>query len=307
MAVSDVLVHNYSPAGAIALDLDNDSLLRAFPKLILTTISCYGDSGPYAGRLGFDPMAQAVSGAMAVTGREGDPPLRSGVPWVDYSTGTSAALGTVGALYERQATGRGRHVECSLLDTAVSCIAPVLAEAVVLGKERPRLANRPPYLGPNDLYRCRDGWLYASTVTPRMWEALARLVGRDELLADARLETEQGRWEHRDTIDPAIAAWMAERGVDDALRLLTEHRIPCGPMRTTAEVHKDPQVVARELLPRVEVDGLGTTFACRTPFRSGDVDVGEVPGLGAHTDDLCRTLLDYDTARIETLRATGVL
>ena len=144
VARCDVLLHNFSPGAVRALGLTYEEVRRLKPDVIYTGISCYGADGPYANRRGFDPMARMSSGAAAVTGPEGHPPVRAGVPWADYATGLCATLGTVLALRHRDVTGEGQAVDCSLLKTAVSFMAPVIAEALVTGIERPRLGNRPP-------------------------------------------------------------------------------------------------------------------------------------------------------------------
>ena len=179
-----------------------------------------------------------MSGACALTGYEHEPPMRAAVPWVDYSTGLLAAFGTVLALRHRDATGEGQEVDCALLQTAVSYTSPMIAEALVTGRERPRIGNRMPYVGPTDLYRCRDGWVYIATVTDGMWKSLMNLIGRPELAAVPAHATDEGRFEARAVIDPHVEEWMAGRevrgcgcgdgGGPDSLRRLPEH---CGSAR----------------------------------------------------------------------------
>src|SRR5918999_6058416 len=138
VARCDVFVHNFAPAAARVFVLAYEDIRAIRPDVVYAAISCYGAAGPYASRVGFDPMAQMASGAAALTGEEGEPPLRAGVPWVDYSTGLAAALGIVASLRHRDATGEGQAVDCALLRTAVSYTAPMIAEAALAGQERPR-------------------------------------------------------------------------------------------------------------------------------------------------------------------------
>ncbi len=166
----DVLLHNFSPgcARGFRTDLWADSRDEAGRDLH-RHLRLWSQRGPQSGRGGFDPIIQARLAAAALVLLPARCPLRSGVPWVDYSTGLSAAFGTM-ALRHRDQSGEGQQVDCALLQTAVSFTAPMIAEALVTGRERPRLGNRAPYVGPSDLYACRDGYVYAAVITEQCGE-----------------------------------------------------------------------------------------------------------------------------------------
>src|SRR5215467_8818721 len=189
VAHADVFVHNFGPVAAGALGLSYDDIRSMTPAVIYVGISFAGSDGPHANRTGFDMMAQMGSGAAAVTGFEGEPPLRAGVPWVDYSTGLSAVIGVLAALRQRDATGEGQVVDCALLQTALSFTAPIIAEAVAGGRERPRLGNQTAYTAPSNLYRCRDGHVYVAAVTSSAWRSLAATIGHPELAGASELRT----------------------------------------------------------------------------------------------------------------------
>jgi len=162
--ISDVVIHNFSPYAAELIGLTYEQLTVYKKDIILAAVSCYGSDGPYANRVGFDPIAQAMSGAMSITGYPQGDPLRSQVPWVDYSTALANAVGTLLALRHRDKTGVGQMVDLSLLGTAVSFMGPIIAEAEVLGRLRPMVGNRGCYIGPSDLFQCRDDQLFSPTV-----------------------------------------------------------------------------------------------------------------------------------------------
>lgn len=246
---SDVFLHNFTPSTAEHRKLAYEDIRSIRHDIIYAAISCYGSAGPLRARGGFDPIAQVCSGAASLTGSERDPPLRSGVPWVDYSTGLCAAFGILAALRHRDATGEGQAVDCALLQTAVSFTAPMIAEAVIAQRERPRLGNRGPYLGPTDLYRCRGGYVYVATVTESMWRSLLRLIGHPELADLPDLRTDLQRFENRELIDPLVQQWMERLTVAEAVSALETAHLPCGIYRTTAEVPDDPQVRACGMLP----------------------------------------------------------
>ena len=275
----DVFLHNFSPGAVRVFGLGYDDVRAMREDVIYAGISCYGSTGPYATRSGFDQIAQVMSGACALTGYEHEPPMRSAVPWVDYSTGLLAAFGTVLALRHRDATGEGQEVDCALLQTAVSYTSPMIGEALVTGRERPRIANRMPYVGPTDLYRCRDGWVYIATVTDGMWKSLMDLIGRPDLAAVPAHSTDEGRFEARAEIDCHVEEWMADREVADVVAEMERARIPCGVYRTTAEVHADPHVQARAMLEWVDMEEPGME---RVPVSGVPVKLSATPGEVRH-------------------------
>ena len=312
VARSDVFLHNFSPSAVEAFALRYEDIRTLREDVIYASVSCYGSTGPYAMRSGFDQIAQIMSGACALTGYEHEPPMRSAVPWVDYSTGLLAAFGIVLALRHRDATGEGQEVDCALLQTAVSYTSPMIAEALVAGRERPRIANRMPYVGPTDLYRCRDGWVYIATVTDGMWRNLTDLIARPELAAVPAHATDEGRFEARAEIDPHVEAWMAERNVAEVVEAMESARIPCGVYRTTAEVHDDPHVVDRAMLEWVDMESPGME---RVPVSGVPVKLSASPGEvrhraprpGEHNEGCYRGLLGYAPERIDALRTAGFI
>lgn len=309
---ADVFLHNYSPDAAAAFKLTYDDIRAIKRDIVYTGISCYGNDGPYAHRTGFDPIAQVGSGAAALTGFEHEAPMRCGVPWVDYSTGLCAALGTLLALRHRDAVGDGQAVDCALLQTAVSYTAPMIAEAVVTGRERPRLGNRAAYLGPCDLYRCRDGYVYVAPVTRAAWCALAKLIGHAELTEAANLRTDQQLFEQRARIDPLVTRWMEQQTTDEALSALERVRVPCGVYRTTAQVADDPQVRARRMLEYVDLEEPGLP---PVPVAGVLVRLSKTPGavvrrpprVGEHNEEIYVQLLGYDRDRLAALATRGVV
>lgn len=312
VARCDVVLHNFAPAAATGLGLAYEELRGVRPDVVYAAISAYGARGPDAGRTAFDPVIQTVSGASAVTGYEGDRPIRAGVPWVDYSTGLSACVGILAALHHRQRTGEGQAVECALLATAVSYTAPIIAEATVAGRPRPRLGNQPAHIGVSNLYSCRDGQVYVVAVTTSAWRALAGIVGRQDLADDPELATPELRFEHRGRVDAAIEAWTRDRTVAEVASALTAARVPCGRLRTSDELADDPQVAANAMLPRVdlEVDGLAQVPASAAPVRLSRVPPprpSRPPRPGEHNDEVYGGLVGYGAERIDGLRRDGVI
>lgn len=312
VARCDVFLQNFSPGATQAMKLTYEDIRAIKSDIIYTGISCYGADGPYAHRSGFDPIAQVSSGAAALTGFDHEVPLRSGVPWVDYSTGLCAALGTVLALRHRDAVGEGQAVDCALLQTAVSYTAPMIAEAIVGGKERPRLGNRAAYIGPSDLYKCRDGYVYVTTATRGMWQSLMNTIGHPDLAEAPDLRTDEQRFEYRAQVDPLVERWMQQHTIKEAVAILDDARIPCGVYHTTAQVPDNPQVRARRMIEYLDLEspGLERVPVSGHPIRLSKSPVTEFsrpPRIGEHNREIYGGLLDYSDDRIADLQANGVI
>lgn len=312
IATADVVLHNFSPGAAERMGLGYADACRARPDIIYTAVSCYGGDGPYSRRVGFDPLAQTLSGAIGLNGFDDGPPVRSQLPWVDYSTGLAAAVGTLLALRHRDHTGEGQQVDCALLQTAVSFMAPFIAEATVFGRQRPRLGNRAPYVTSGDLYRCRDGWVYISTITDSMWRRLCRAVGQEDLLEDPGLANDLQRFENRDQIDPKIARWTQERSVEDVLLVMEENRIPCARALSPTEVPQDPQVVARRMLEYLDVGhpGMEELPVSGIPMhlsRSAGCVESPAPRVGEHNDEIYCGVAGFGKEELAELRRLAVV
>jgi len=309
----DILIHNYSPAAVEHLELTYEDVRRVRPDVIYAGISAFGLEGPAAGQTGFDPMAQMASGAAALTGPDrSSGPVRTGVPWVDHSTGLATAVGILAALRHRDATGQGQAVEAALLRTAVSFTTPMVSEAVVAKSERPRVHNRLPYVAPANLYPCLDGSVYIVALSCAMWTRLAELLGRPDLAEDPELATAEQRYERRDEIDGAIRRFTSARTAADVARLLGASHIPCAIERSPSEVPGDPQVQATGLLPTVDLEhpGLDAVPVSVAPFRLSAMKADpptRPPRPGEDNDVVYGALLGYCEDEIHALRVSGAI
>jgi crotonobetainyl-CoA:carnitine CoA-transferase CaiB-like acyl-CoA transferase len=305
---ADVLVHNFGPEAVSALGLSYEEVRARRPNMIYAAVSCFGPGGG----TGFDQMAQMGSGAGMLTGLETHPPMRAGVPWADYSTGLAAAVGVLAALRHRDATGEGQSVDCTLLQTAVSFTAPMVAEAMVAGMPRPRLGNQAAYLAPSNLYACQDGQVYLVAIMPGTWRALTEVIGHPELAAASELRTARQRFDHRGRLDRLIMAWTERRTVQEALGELSRARIPCGAQLAPAQVPEDEHVRAGGMLDYVdlEVPGLSRVPVSATPVRlslAGRGAPSRPPRPGEHNAEVYRDALGYTDERLGELRAAGLI
>ena len=304
---ADLVIVNLPLAVMQRLKLDYDSLRQIKEEIILVMASAFGADGPYRDRVGFDGVAQAMSGAMSLTGFPG-PPVRSIVSWVDYGTALHAAFGAMAALYHRLQTGRGQVVEGSLLTTGVTFMTPLLAERRATGIRREQAGNTGYYTAPSDAYRTRDGWVLVPTIGDGMFRRWARLVGREELINDPRCKDDITRGDNASLINEAMRDWCAARTRDEAIDALERARIPCGPVYDLDEVLADAQVNARGLLNELDYDGSAVPVAA-PPVRLGETPgsvYGRAPRLGEHTDEVLGEI-GFAAREIAALHDEGVV
>jgi crotonobetainyl-CoA:carnitine CoA-transferase CaiB-like acyl-CoA transferase len=312
VAHCDVVIHSFSPEAAGMMGLTYDELKKIKADIILVAISCFGSSGPYANRIGFDFIAQAMSGAMKLGGFPENPPQRAYMLPMDYGTGLAAAFGTMIALRHRDQTGEGQMVDLSLLQTALSYITPWIAEAEVLGKLRPMIGNRAAYVGPTDLYRCKDGYVFIAAIMNSLWRRLAKLIGRAELIGDPELQTDYQRYEQRQRLDPLVADWAAGHTVDEAIEKLEAARIPCGPVRNLDEVADDPHVRSENMIEYVDMEEPGLN---QLPVSGIQAKLSKTPGrvktraprVGEHNDEIYQGLLGYNRVLLKELKKKAVI
>ena len=305
---ADIVVVNLPFEVMKKLGLDYDSLRAVKEDIILVMASAFGPDGPYADRVGFDGVVQAMSGAMSLTGFPGAP-VRSIVSWVDYGTALHGAFGAMAALYQRQNTGRGQLVDVSLLATGVTFMTPLLAERKTMGIRREQLGNTAYYAAPSGAYQTSDGWIIVPTIGDQMFRRWARVIGREDLVNDPRFQDDISRGNNASAINEAMSSWCMERTRQQAIAALEGARIPCGPCYDLDEVLNDPQVNSRKLLEEVEYPG-GTKPVpiASTPVRLSETPAAcrRAPTLGEHTAEVL-TECGFSEGEIAELRSTGAI
>ncbi len=306
---SDVVVANLPPQQLEAMGLDYESLKRTKPDIVLTTVSAYGHGGPWSHRVGFDGVAQAMSGAMYLTGHP-DEPMRLYYPWVDFQTATLCAFGTLAALMERRVTGRGQQVEGSLLMSALTVANGTLIEQAVIRANRVATGNRGQIAAPSDCFRTKDGWVLVMAIGQPLFERWARLMGEEHWLSDPRFQNDISRGDHGEVISQRMARWCAERTSEECLHALEEARLPAGPVLSPQEALDHEHVQAMRLLVPVDFPGLPRPApVADTPIRFSASRAGvrrRPPTLGEHTDEILAELA-YDAQSVVALRRDGVV
>ncbi len=309
VATADVVVANLPPDTLQAMGLDYESLTAVKPDVILTMISAFGQGGPYANRVGFDGLGQAMSGSMYLTGTP-EQPVRAWAPYIDFGTASLSAFGTMAALFERAKTGKGQIVEGSLFNTGLTMMNGTLIEQHAIERDRVASLNRAQTAAPADTFRTRDGWVLVQSIGGPLFKRWADLMGEDHWLDDPRFKDDISRGDNGEIISERLARWCAERTSEEVLSAMEEARLPAGPVLSPREVLEDPHIAARGIFQPTEYPGLDRP----APLMKTPVELSETPGeirsrpptLGEHTDRIMREL-GYNTEEIDALRAKRVV
>ncbi len=308
IARSDIVIANLPGQTLKSMGLDYDSVAAVNPRAILAVVSAFGLEGPYADRVGFDGVAQAMSGAAYFSGEDGQP-ARAAAPYVDFGTASLLALGVMAALRVRDATGRGQLVEGALLRTAMTFFSGMLIEESVLKLNRKPSGNRAQTSGPGDIFRTRDGWIIVAVNGDPLFRRVAKLIGAPEWLEDQRFVSDKSRGDHNDVISARIGEWCATRTSADAVAAFEKARVPAGPVYTMRETLDDPHVKASGILTEIDFPGIGRAPIAATPVKL-HATPGEVrsrpPLLGEHNDEIL-VELGYSRIEIDALLADGTV
>jgi crotonobetainyl-CoA:carnitine CoA-transferase CaiB-like acyl-CoA transferase len=305
---ADVVVANLPGDTLTAMGLDWPTVHALNPRTILAATSAFGLDGPYARRVGFDGVTQAMSGATHYGGWP-EQPVRAAAPYVDFGTASLMAFGVMAALRAREQTGEGQLVEGALLRTAMTFFSTMLIEEHALHYGRTPTLNRSQTAAPSDIYRAKDGWLTVAVNGDPLFRRVCKLIGAIDWLADPRFGSDADRGTHSEIISERINSWCALRTRDEAIAAFEEARVPAGPVYTMAEALSDPHVRACELFRPVNFPGLPPAVVADTPVRlhgtPGQVR-GRPPLLGEHSDTVLGAL-GYSSAEIAELRAAGAI
>ena len=308
-AGSDVLVENYRPGVLDKFGLGYEALSQSCPRLVYASISGYGQTGPSAGKGGFDLVAQGVSGLMSVTGEAGRPPVKAGIPVTDLGAALFALAGVLSALLARARTGRGQLVDTSLVDAGVA-LSVWEATQYFSGRGVPeRLGSAHRMNAPYQAIRCADGYMTIGAANDRTFQRLCEALGHPEWAADPEYRDDTHRIRNREALASRIEAVMETRPRAHWLERLEGHGVPCGPINDYAEVMADPQVRARGLVVETDHPTLGRISTLGTPIKLSETPLSPgrpAPRLGQHTDDVLGDA-GFAADEIAALRRTGAV
>lgn len=307
---ADVLVENYRPGTLAAMGFPHDELRSSYPRLVVTSISGFGQTGPLAERALFDAIAQAASGLMSLTGRHSDPPVLTGTYISDYVTAYYAALGTMFALFHRERTGAGQVVDIASLDAMVSLLGTRPSAYLMMGEEPVRTGSRDLLTGPANTFLCEDGHVYLHGGTDSLFHKLCAAMDRKDLSDDERFATIEGRMAHVEFLEGEVVAWTRARSRDEVCDVLSAAGVPCGAVATVQEVVRSPQIEARRMMVEMEHPVAGTVVLPGSPIKLSDTPVRyelAPPSIGADNEQVYSDLLGLEAAEIEEWKRTGLI
>ncbi|MGY4720309.1 CaiB/BaiF CoA transferase family protein [Naumannella cuiyingiana] len=291
IGTADVVVQNLRPGALDRIGLDWPTIRELNPRVVYCAMTGFGPEGPRATDPAYDPLMQAFSGLMSVTGEDGRPPVRIPVSILDKGTGMWAVIGILDALRTRDATGRGARVDVSLLDTALTWEATQLMTYLSEGKLPPRLGSGSPGVAPYGAFAATDGDVVIAAGNQRLWEALCSALDTPQWLELAEYADNAARFANRAALNELLAAEVARYSVSELLARLTAAGVPVNPINTVDLVVDDPQVAALGSIERIDHPRLGDYALIRTPI---SVDGRRSPTrllppqLGEHDDEVRR-------------------
>lgn len=307
---SDVLIENYRPGTLARMGLSHDTLLELNPRLVVTSISGFGQTGPLSERALFDAIAQAMSGLMSITGKPDDEPLMVGSFLADYIAGFYAALGTMFALFGRERTGRGQVVDVASVDALFSCLGTQPSAYAMFGTEGTRRGNRDQYTAPANLFRARDGYVYLHGGTKPLFGALTRTIGQPELADDPRFASVEDRMANVDAIEAIVGEWVAARTVAECEHTLGQAGIPVGPVAKISDVVDSDQIGHRQMMVRVDHPVAGPVVLPGQPIKMSGAafEVRRTPPVvGADNDTVFGDLCGLTPEEVDRLRDIGAI
>jgi formyl-CoA transferase len=324
LEISDVLVENFAPGALSRLGFSWDTVRTINPRLIYASIKGFGP-GPFVNFKAYETIAQAMGGSMSTTGYEGGPPTSTGAQIGDSGTGVHLLAAILAALYQRVSTGRGQRVEVAMQDAVLNlCRVKVRDQqrlqrgplpeypTQIFGDAVPRTGNASGGGQPGGALRCRPGgpndYIYV-IIQPQVWPALATLIGRRDLSDDPEYATPEARLDKLDQVFRLIEEWTQQYTKFQAMELLNEIGVPCGPILDIKEMIEDKTLAERGIIVEVQHPrrGLYKTVGCSLVLSDSPVEVQTAPLLGEHTEEILTSLLGYDKAMVDQLRVEGVI
>ena len=306
---SDVVIANLPEQTLKSMGLDYEELKEINPGIILTSNTAFGTTGPYAERVGFDGVAQAMSGAMDMTG-EPEQPTKAYAPYVDFCSASLAAFGTLLAYLEKQKTGKGQRVQTSLLQTALTTTNSLLIEQEILNINRVASLNRAQTSGPSDTFKTKDGWILVQTVGGPLFERWVNLMGEKDWLEDKRFKDDLSRGENGHLISERMSEWCAERTSKEAIMELEGSRIPVGEVLKASETLKEEHILKKGSFVKLNYPTMDKEYSVVGQAVELSKNPGVIksrsPQLGEHNEEILSGL-GYSQDEITQLKSERII
>jgi crotonobetainyl-CoA:carnitine CoA-transferase CaiB-like acyl-CoA transferase len=309
----DALIENYKVGGLAKYGLDYPSLQQLNPQLVYCSITGFGQTGPYAGRPGYDFLIQGMAGLMSLTGEpdsQGGSPVKVGVAVTDLLTGLYAANAIQGALLERNQSGLGQYIDLALLDVQVAALANQASNYLIGGEIPQRLGNAHPNIVPYQAFSTADGHIILAVGNQGQFERLCQILGKPDWFKDQRYHSNSARVENRQQLCTQISQLLETRSSEDWLTAFEQQQIPCGPINTLEQVFNDPQVLARNMLVNIEERRSGELTLAANPINYSRSQINysvPPPELGSSTESILSNYLEYSAMDIAELRGRSII
>lgn len=291
---ADILLENFRPGVLDRLGLGYQALAALNPGIVYCSISGYGQEGPYAQKGAFDVTVQAISGLMSVTGEEGAPPVKAGVPVGDFGAGLYAVVCILAAVHKRHATGVGARIDCSMLGGLLGMAALQTSEFFGTGQVPKRLGSAHPRNAPYKAFKASDDFFVIAAGNDKLWQTVCELVGRPELFQDPEFKTQLDRARNQEKMNTHLDPIFVQKSASEWLTLFDKAGVPCAPINNYADILNDPHVEAMQWVQNVNLPNGATTQTVAFPMRFEGVDLLQVkapPQLGEHNEEVRRDWL----------------
>lgn len=307
---ADVVLENYRTGTMEKLGIGYDELKEINPKIIYSACTGFGHTGPYAYDPAYDVIVQGMGGIMSITGQEGGEPTRVGASVGDITAGLFSAIGVMTALYVRDKTGHGQKVDVGMLDCQVAILENAIARYLNTGVAPKPIGNRHPSITPFESFKTTDGYVIIAIGNDSLWQKFCTLVNREDLGKDERFSTNPLRTENQPALKAALTPIFLTKTVDEWISLLKEAGIPVGPINTVDRVINDPQVKAREMMVETHHPVAGVIKMAGVPIKMSETPgavEAPAPVLGQHNEEILKSMLGFDDAKIKALHENGVI
>jgi crotonobetainyl-CoA:carnitine CoA-transferase CaiB-like acyl-CoA transferase len=308
--LSDVLVENFRPGAMERLGFSYEAVRARRPRMIYCSISGFGDTGPQKDRAGYDVIVQGEAGIMDLTGPRDGPPHKVGTSIADLVSGLTAAQGILAALYAAKIDGRGQRVHVSMYEAVAALLTFNASIYFATGNAPRRRGNEHATIVPYETFEASDGWINLGVANDDIWRRFCAAAGREELATDRRFASAPDRVRNRDALVPLIKVVIKQRSRDEWLKLLDEGGVPCGAIRTVAEVCESEVLRARGMIAEMPHASAGNVKGIKSAIHLSQTILDTYaapPKLGEHTSEVLIGLLGYTSDKVNVLRHEGVV
>jgi len=308
----DVIVENFVPGTMKRLGLDYEVVRKRNPRIIYTSISGFGQTGPYAQQRALDIIIQAMGGMMSITGEPDGPPIRPGASLGDMTAGLFTTIGILTAIFEREKSGQGQMLDIGMLDCQLAILENAFTRFFATGKIPERTGTRHPTYTPFQAFESEDGYIVIAMVggVRNQWPLFCAVIGRLDLMDDERFESGESRTQYYSELEPILSEVMKTKTTVQWIEELSEVGIPCGPINNIEQVANHPQVLARDMIKEISHPRLGKLKLINSPIKlsrtPGGIE-GISPDLGQDTEQVLNDLLGMSEKEINQLKKSRAI